>query len=234
MIRLVTLSPPVISCSKFRSRHTLLSDWDERCPSLTNDDCCSSTRLSGSTGTLGAWRKATRWTADVRPKRVRFLAFSRCRLSEVRRVTWADVDFDCGHIVVRSAKVRRTSNASESRFVPIIPAMRKLLPRLQAGNTTSSDRVCVLGECEKSLTRACERVGIPRITHHDLRHLFATRCIGAGVDIPTVSRWLGHSDRGALAMRTYGHMRQQHSQAMAQRVPFSLSAKSTAPPDINS
>jgi len=37
-----------------------------------------------------------------------------------------------------------------------------------------------------------------RITHHDLRHLFATTCIEAGVDIPTVSRWLGHQDGGAL------------------------------------
>jgi site-specific recombinase XerD len=30
-----------------------------------------------------------------------------------------------------------------------------------------------------------------RITHHDLRHLFAMRCIESGVDVPTVSRWLG-------------------------------------------
>jgi hypothetical protein len=30
--------------------------------------------------------------------------------------------------------------------------------------------------------------------------LFATRCIESGVDIPTVSRWLGHKDGGALAM----------------------------------
>jgi integrase len=43
-----------------------------------------------------------------------------------------------------------------------------------------------------------------RITHHELRHLFATRCIESGVDIPTVSRWLGHKDGGALAMKVYG------------------------------
>lgn len=152
---------------------------------------------------------------------VRFLAFSGCRLSEARQVTWVDVDHDRGHIVVRSAKVRRTSNASDSRFVPIIPPMSDLLLRLQTGNPASTDRVCVLGECQKSLTRACARIGVSRITHHDLRHLFATRCIEAGVDIPTVSRWLGHSDGGALAMRTYGHLRQQHSQEMAQRVTFS-------------
>jgi integrase len=58
------------------------------------------------------------------------------------------------------------------------------------------------------------------MNHHDLRHLFATRCIESGADIPTVSRWLGHSDGGALAMKTYGHLRQEHSQAQATRVRF--------------
>jgi integrase len=60
----------------------------------------------------------------------------------------------------------------------------------------------------------------PSISHDDLRHLFATRCIEAGVDIPTVSRWLGHKDGGALAMRVYGHLRDEHSQEMAKRVTF--------------
>ena len=41
-----------------------------------------------------------------------------------------------------------------------------------------------------------------------------------GVDIPTISRWLGHSDGGALAMRVYGHLRQEHSNAMIKRVSF--------------
>jgi integrase len=30
---------------------------------------------------------------------------------------------------------------------------------------------------------------IPRITHHDLRHLFATRCIESGMDIPAVAHF---------------------------------------------
>ena len=48
-------------------------------------------------------------------------------------------------------------------------------------------------------------------THHDLRHPFATRCIESGMDIPTVSRWLGHKDGGALAMKTYSHLRREDS-----------------------
>lgn len=56
--------------------------------------------------------------------------------------------------------------------------------------------------------------------HGDLRHLFATRCIESGVDIPTVSRWLGHKDGGALAMKVYGHLRDHHSVEMAKKVRF--------------
>jgi integrase len=81
-------------------------------------------------------------------------------------------------------------------------------------------KVFRVGECQKSLDRACKKVGTERITHHDFRHLFATRCIESGVDIPTVSRWLGHKDGGALAMKTYGHLRREHSIAQAQRVTF--------------
>jgi hypothetical protein len=34
------------------------------------------------------------------------------------------------------------------------------------------------------------------------------------------SRWLGHRDGGALAMKVYGHLRDQHSSEMAQKVTF--------------
>ncbi|MBM3832320.1 MAG: hypothetical protein FJ403_03390 [Verrucomicrobia bacterium] len=61
-------------------------------------------------------------------------------------------------------------------------------------------------------------MGFPQFTHHDFRHFFATTCIESGVDIPTISRWLGHKDGGALAMKTYGHLRQEHSLAMIKRV----------------
>jgi integrase len=40
------------------------------------------------------------------------------------------------------------------------------------------------------------------------------------VDVPTVARWLGHRDGGALAMRTYGHLREEHSRAAAAKVTF--------------
>jgi integrase len=63
-----------------------------------------------------------------------------------------------------------------------------------------------------------DAIGIPRLRIHDLRHFFATWAIESGVDIPTVSRWLGHKDGGALAMRVYGHLRDEHSIESAKKL----------------
>ena len=53
-----------------------------------------------------------------------------------------------------------------------------------------------------------------------MRHFFATCAIESGVDVPTVSRWLGHKDGGHLAMKVYAHLRPAHSDAMIAQVGF--------------
>ena len=153
---------------------------------------------------------------------VRFLAYGGFRLGEAANVTWQDCDFAKGKIVLRGDPVTGTKN-NEVREVPMIPDMRALLERLSAVHhgRQPTDHVMRVKEAGIAMTRAAKLVGMRRITHHDLRHLFATRCIEAGVDIPTVSRWLGHKDGGALAMKTYGHLRDEHSVNMAKRVSFS-------------
>jgi len=77
-----------------------------------------------------------------------------------------------------------------------------------------------VGEARKSLARACEKLGVELLTHHDLRDAFATSAIEAGVDIPTVAAWLGHADGGALLMRVYAHHRRAHSVYQAAKVVF--------------
>lgn len=152
---------------------------------------------------------------------VRFLAFGGFRKSEAAAIRWSDVDLVKGEIIVRGDAETGTKNWT-TRRVPIIQDMRHLLDQLaEDGNPNPGEIVMAVLECQKAMDRAAGVVGMPRITHHDLRHLFATRCIESGVDIPTVSRWLGHKDGGALAMRVYGHLRDHHSSTMAARVTFS-------------
>jgi integrase len=157
------------------------------------------------------------------------LAFTGMRKAEANALQWRDVDFDAGEIVVRGDSKTGTKNW-ELRRVLLIPDACTLFQRMlsdRAGEPLDA-KVFRVGECQKALDRACKKVGADRITHHDLRHLFATRCIESGVDIPTVSRWLGHKDGGSLAMKTYGHLRREHSIAQAQRVTFAPSPANRA------
>jgi integrase len=152
---------------------------------------------------------------------VEFLAYSGMRIrSEAIWVTWEDVDWQRREIVVRGHPDTGTKN-SEIRRVPILPDMEGLLGRLKEKlGGVCSGKILQVGRRNEALARACKEIGLSRLSRHDMRHLFATRCIESGVDIPTVSRWLGHKDGGTLAMRTYGHLRNEHSQAMAQKVRF--------------
>src|SRR5262249_44980939 len=140
--------------------------------------------------------------------------------SEALWVTWQDIDWQRKQIIVRGHPETGTKNG-EIRRVPIIADMEALLKRLQ-GEGSPSGPILQVSRCNEALERVCKKIGIPRLTHHDMRHLFATRCIESGVDIPTVSRWLGHKDGGTLALKTYGHLRDEHSRNMAQKVSFSL------------
>jgi integrase len=137
------------------------------------------------------------------------------------RITWGHCKWPEGEIVVQGDPETGTKNW-ESRRVPMIPEMSRLLKALheERGDEPGDRPIMRIRECQKAMDRAAKLIGMPRITHHDLRHLFATRCIESGVDIPTLSRWLGHKDGGALAMKVYGHLRDQHSVEMAKKVTF--------------
>lgn len=164
----------------------------------------------------------------------RLLAYTGLRLGEAAGdslngspgLRWRDVDFVRGVL-----RVNGTKTDSSCRDVPMIPAARALLERMRdrrlealrelygSGATLDSeDRVLFVGEAQKALDRACREVGADRLTHHDLRDVFATLCLEKGVDVPTVARWLGHADGGSLLMKTYAHLRDAHSLEMAARV----------------
>ena len=65
----------------------------------------------------GAW--CSRDCSDL----VRGLAFTGCRKSEAGQITWRDVDFDAGEVVVRGDTTTGTKNW-EVRRVPLIPDAR--------------------------------------------------------------------------------------------------------------
>lgn len=158
----------------------------------------------------------TRWSAGC-VELVKLLAYSGVRIEEGRSLQWRHVNFEKNELTVPGTK-----SETSDRIIPLFPSLAQLLKEVRAARiqVNPADHILEVGSGFNLLAAACAAVGVPKLTHHDLRHLFATRCIESGIDIPTVSRWLGHADGGALAMRTYGHLRQEHSQAQASKVIF--------------
>ena len=170
---------------------------------------------------VAALRKGRGRTSQDRADFVEFLAYTGMRMGEARFVEWGHCDFDKGEILVVGAPDEGTKNGSFRR-VPMIPAAKKFLECLRKKNKPASlkEPVIRVKTAYAAMGRAAKKIGMEPLSHHDLRHLFATMCIESGVDVPTVSRWLGHRDGGILAMKVYGHLRNEHSLLAASRVSF--------------
>jgi integrase len=153
---------------------------------------------------------------DARPRShsgliVRFLSLTGLRINEARKLRWRDV---CADYILAPGHATKNGKA---RHIPFVRGTAEILERLKSitGNT---DFVLPASSVKTALYKSCDRIGIPRLSHHDFRHLFATRCIESGVDLPTAARWLGHQDGGALLGRVYFHLADRHSREMASRV----------------
>jgi integrase len=137
-----------------------------------------------------------------------FLAHTGLRITAARNVRWSDVYSD---------RVEYIAKGGRRCAVPIVNGLRSVLDRLREIGD-GSPYVLPRESCRRGLAKACALAGVRRLTHHDFRHMFITRCIESGVDVPTVARWAGHGDGGALLSRRYFHLLDNHSRAMAARV----------------
>ena len=170
--------------------------------------------IRASDGRADSQRKAAPG-ADL----IELLAYSGARLGEATALRWRDINFAAGTVTITGGEAGTKNN--ESRTIPMTDALRDLLMQLhEERQPAPDDEVSPIKDAKTTLRKACKRLGLTAFSHHDFRHMFATTCIEAGVDIPTVSRWLGHKDGGALAMRVYGHLRDEHSAAQIKKVSF--------------
>jgi integrase len=130
-----------------------------------------------------------------------FLAYCGLRIGEAKHVTWADVNFARHQLHVRGDPETATKNG-ETRYVPTIPELEQLLIELRAArvNEPATATVMRVFECQNSMTHAAAKIGIKRITHHDLRHLFATICIESV--LPKLQTRLRSSSPAHLPMKT--------------------------------
>jgi integrase len=142
------------------------------------------------------------------------LLFSGLRIDSAGAVLREDVHRSKGVLYVRKAKYGPYT-------VPLFPDLLELIDRIEKNVPGGpKHKLFPTKSLQTVLTAACNHLKLSHLSHHDLRHIFATRCIEGGVDIPTLASWLGHKDGGRTCMQIYGHLRQTHSQAQAKAIRF--------------
>ena len=157
------------------------------------------------------------------------LAYSGCRLAEATSMTWGDVNFELKQFTVTGGEYGTKNH--EARTLPLFPALKEFLVRVQPlmpEPVQPSDRIVQIDNAKKAITSACQTAKLPHFHHHCLRHFFCSNAIEAGIDFKTIAGWLGHKDGGLLVAKTYGHLRDEHSAAMAKRMSWGASTAEPA------
>lgn len=139
---------------------------------------------------------------------IRVAAYTGLRMSELRALTWGDVDFAGEKITVRRRYTDtdgiQAPKSGKIRVVPMAKQVRETLMLHVTRSLIDSDkRYLVFGSGEDGyrsyayisaqVARAVERAGVRHLRFHDLRHTFASTMIQR-FPLPTVQEWCGHAD----------------------------------------
>jgi len=130
------------------------------------------------------------------------------RAGEYMALEWSDLDLDSDLPSVRFTKTRcqKTNQVfsgtknGDSRTVDLIPdavtllreLKRKKVPAFPKNNVF--DQSLDQGHFARDLKTACDKVGVSKITFHQLRHSFLTWLASKGVEKELISMMAGHRD----------------------------------------
>jgi integrase len=166
---------------------------------------------------------------------LRLLAFTGAREQEALRLRWSHVDFERRRIFIGADETFTatamtigsggTSKNRASRIVDFNPQLQELLREMHSRCAPDSDWLFPSpqrGEKDihaktlrESFNLVRAKAELPNVGFHDLRHLFCSFSVMAGIDFMTVASWLGHKDGGILIGKVYGHLLDEHRQSMA-------------------
>lgn len=175
---------------------------------------------------------------------LRLLAFSGAREQEALHLKWAHVDFDCRRIFIGASEeftaaamtigTGGTSKNRGSRILDFNPQLESLLQEMKARRAPDSSYLfpspqrgakdIPAKKFRESLYLVRAKAGLPHLGFHDLRHLFCSFCVMAGIDFMTIAAWLGHKDGGILVGKVYGHLLDEHRQRMAAKLTIGFAA----------
>ena len=181
---------------------------------------------------------------------LRLLAFSGAREQEALRLRWPHIDFERRRVFIGAGQEFKasaitvgtggTSKNRDSRIVDFNLQLETLLREMQKRRAPDSqwlfpspqrgERDIHAKTLRESLKLVRAKAELPNVGFHDLRHLFCSFCVMAGIDFMTIASWLGHKDGGGVLIgKVYGHLLDEHRQKMAAKLTIGIARFADGP-----
>jgi len=124
---------------------------------------------------------------------IHFAVATAMRRGEIERLMWADVDEKKRLVLVRDRKDPRRK-AGNDQWVPLLGEAWAILKRQKQLRDEPRIFPISASTVSKYFTEACEKLGIPDLHFHDLRHDGTSRLFEEGYEIQQVALVTGHRD----------------------------------------
>jgi integrase len=121
---------------------------------------------------------------------IRLLLETGCRVNEILRLAWQDVDMTERVLRLRDSKTGPRTVYLSLQAQAILRAIPHLSPWVLPG-MRPGDHIRAIYHPWNQVRHAA---GIPDVRLHDLRHTYASWCIKAGIALPIVKVLMGHRD----------------------------------------
>lgn len=175
---------------------------------------------------------------------LRVLAYAGGREQETLSIRWSHVDwkgkqlwigappeFNASRIAIGKGGTSKNKEARSVDFNPQLEAVLEEMKGRRVPDTSWMFPSPQRGEKDirakslrGSLVRARKAAGQEKHAFHDLRHLFISYAVMAGIDFMTIARWVGHKDGGILIGKVYGHLADTHRRKMAEKLVIGITA----------
>lgn len=165
--------------------------------------------------------------------------FTGLRLGEICALQWKDINFETSSLYVNKTVQRlkvseeksqkteliisQTKSASSNRLIPLPSFLRDYLKRFPQSSldafvlTDDPSAPMEPRTLQYHYQRVLQKIGVPYLNFHCLRHTFATRCVTLGWDMKTLSEVLGHFDI-KITMEYYFHSSFEYKQMQMNKI----------------
>ena len=147
---------------------------------------------------------------------IRLLLFSGARLREIMLAKWEWVDFERSVIKLPDSKTGKKNIILSPFALEILDRIPKIKgnPYIICGKKDNKP----LNNARKPWLRIRKRAKIEDVRIHDLRHSFASICIGQGMDLYTIGKLLGHAKQSTT--QRYSHLSTEFISKAAEKTGF--------------